>query len=62
MSALAAPHDKIAVVDFGGQYAHLIATKIRQANVKAEILMPEDPREKFEGFKGGVCGVAVDGE
>ena len=55
-------HDKIAVVDFGGQYAHLIATKIRQANVKAEILMPEDPREKFEGFKGGVCGVAVDGE
>ena len=25
--------------------AHLIATKIRQANVKAEILMPEDPRE-----------------
>ena len=49
-----AAHDKIAVVDFGGQYAHLIATKIRQANVKAEILLPDDPPEKIAGFKGVV--------
>ena len=59
MSAMASAqtqreHDKIAVVDFGGQYAHLIATKIRQANVKAEILLPEDSKEKFAGFKGVV--------
>lgn len=45
-------HDKIAVIDFGGQYAHLIATKVRRLNVLAEIRQPEDPKEAFEGFSG----------
>ena len=45
-------HDRIAVVDFGGQYAHLIATKVRRQHVVAEIRQPEDPVEAFEGFKG----------
>ena len=45
-------HDKIAVVDFGGQYAHLIATKVRRAEVLAEIRQPEDPNEAFEGYQG----------
>ncbi len=45
-------HDKIAVVDFGGQYAHLIATKVRRARVLAEIRQPEDPIEAFAGFRG----------
>lgn len=45
-------HDRIAVIDFGGQYAHLIATKVRQANVLAEIRQPEDPTSKFEGYRG----------
>ena len=45
-------HDKIAVVDFDGQYAHLIATKVRRLEVLAEIRQPEDPIEAFDGYNG----------
>ncbi|MBI5529731.1 MAG: glutamine-hydrolyzing GMP synthase [Deltaproteobacteria bacterium] len=45
-------HDAIAVIDFGGQYAHLIATKVRRARVLAEIRQPEDPIEAFRSYKG----------
>lgn len=45
-------HDTIAVIDFGGQYAHLIATKIRRKGVRAEIRQPEDPIEAFAGYRG----------
>lgn len=46
------PHDRIAVVDFGGQYAHLIATKVRRHRVLAEIRQPEDHVDAFDGIKG----------
>lgn len=45
-------HDVIAVVDFGGQYAHLIATKVRKHRVLAEIRQPEDPIEAFAHTRG----------
>ena len=45
-------HDKIAVVDFGGQYAHLIATKVRRLRVLAEIRQPEDSTEDFAAYRG----------
>ncbi len=45
-------HDTIAVIDFGGQYAHLIATKIRRQGVRAEIRQPDDAVEAFHGYRG----------
>jgi len=45
-------HDAVAVIDFGGQYAHLIATKVRRQGVLAEIRQPDDPIEDFENYKG----------
>jgi len=45
-------HDKIAIIDFGGQYAHLIATKVRRLHVLAEIRQPDDPLSAFAGYRG----------
>jgi len=45
-------HDTIAVIDFGGQYAHLIATKLRRLGIRSVITDPQDPLATYDGLKG----------
>jgi len=35
-------HEKVIILDFGGQYAHLIASRIRRQQVLAEIYQPDE--------------------
>ncbi len=43
---------KIGIVDFGGQYAHLIASRVRRLGVFTDILSNEESIEKYKEYSG----------
>ena len=45
-------HRSIVVLDFGGQYAHLIARRVRQCGAYSEIYNAETPASDLEGAAG----------
>ncbi len=52
--------DTIAVLDFGGQYSHLIARRIRENGVYSVVMEPDTPIEKIKAISG-LKGVILSG-
>ncbi len=43
---------KIGIIDFGGQYAHLISSRIRRLGAYTEILSNEESLDKYKEYSG----------
>ena len=63
-----APYDTVLVVDFGAQYAQLIARRVREARVYSEIVPHTITAEEIKArkpvgviFSGGPASVHTDG-
>ena len=54
---MAGDYDKIMIIDFGGQYAHLIARRLRELGVYTELVYPEEA----EWDAGEYVGVVLSG-
>ena len=52
--------DKIVVLDFGGQYCHLISRRIRDLGVFAEVWPSETPENKIKNDKN-IKGLILSG-
>jgi GMP synthase (glutamine-hydrolysing) len=44
--------EKIAILDFGSQFAHLLANRVRRLGVYSEILDSDTPADKLKHYKG----------
>lgn len=53
------PPDSVVVLDFGGQFAQLIARRVRELNVYSELLPHDTPLEQLE--RRGARGVILSG-
>lgn len=49
---LSSTPDTIAILDFGGQYAHLITNRIRRLGVHAVIKLPETSADELKNYSG----------
>ncbi|NJP04044.1 glutamine-hydrolyzing GMP synthase, partial [Candidatus Gracilibacteria bacterium] len=54
-------HHKLLILDFGGQYAHLIASRIRRLGVLTEIVHPDDADVVSRCSEDNVKGIILSG-